>query len=84
MTLFAALALLLHRYTDNDDLVIGTPVANRDRAEIADLIGFFANTLALRINLADNPSFAELLTRARETALDAYSHQTLPFEQLID
>ncbi|MEM9271763.1 MAG: amino acid adenylation domain-containing protein [Cyanobacteria bacterium P01_F01_bin.143] len=84
ITLFAALALLMHRYTDNDDLVIGTPIANRDRAELEGLIGFFANTLALRINLADNPSFTELLTRAREIALGAYSHQTLPFEQLID
>ncbi|MGD1922425.1 MAG: amino acid adenylation domain-containing protein [Pleurocapsa sp.] len=84
ITLYSALALLLHRYTDNDDLVIGTPVANRDRAEIERLIGFFANTLALRINLADYPSFTELLARARETALEAYSHQDLPFEQLID
>ncbi|MEO1801928.1 MAG: amino acid adenylation domain-containing protein, partial [Cyanobacteria bacterium J06629_2] len=84
ITLYSALALLLHRYTDNDDLVIGTPVANRDRTEIEGLIGFFANTLALRINLADNPSFTELLARARETALGAYSHQDLPFEQLID
>ena len=84
ITLYSALALLLHRYTDNDDLVIGTPIANRDRAEVEGLIGFFANTLALRINLADNPSFIELLTRARETALGAYSHQDLPFEQLID
>ncbi|MEM6612981.1 MAG: amino acid adenylation domain-containing protein, partial [Cyanobacteria bacterium P01_C01_bin.72] len=84
ITLYAALALLIHRYTDNDDLVIGTPVANRDRAEVEGLIGFFANTLALRLNLADNPSFTELLTRARETALEAYSHQDLPFEQLID
>ncbi|MEM8827934.1 MAG: amino acid adenylation domain-containing protein [Cyanobacteria bacterium P01_G01_bin.19] len=84
ITLYAALALLIHRYTDNDDLVIGTPIANRDRAEVEGLIGFFANTLALRINLADNPSFTELVTRARETALEAYSHQDLPFEQLID
>ncbi|MEL6495991.1 MAG: amino acid adenylation domain-containing protein, partial [Cyanobacteria bacterium J06623_7] len=84
MTLYAAVALLLHRYTDNDDLVVGTPIANRDRAEIAGLIGFFANTLALRIDLAHNPSFTELLARARETALEAYSHQDLPFEQLID
>ncbi|MEL6929581.1 MAG: amino acid adenylation domain-containing protein, partial [Cyanobacteria bacterium J06600_6] len=84
ITLYSALALLLHRYTDNDDLVIGTPIANRDRAEIEGLIGLFANTLALRINLADNPSFTELLARARETALGAYSHQDLPFEQLID
>ncbi|MEM8677143.1 MAG: amino acid adenylation domain-containing protein [Cyanobacteria bacterium P01_G01_bin.67] len=84
ITLFSALALLLHRYTDNDDLVIGTPIANRDRAEIEGLIGFFANTLALRLDLTDNPSFTELLARARETALGAYSHQDLPFEQLID
>ncbi|MEL7408557.1 MAG: amino acid adenylation domain-containing protein, partial [Cyanobacteria bacterium J06558_2] len=84
ITLLSALALLLHRYTDQDDLVIGTPIANRDRAEVAGLIGFFANTLALRVNLADNPTFTELLARARETALEAYSHQDLPFEQLID
>ena len=84
ITLYSALALLLHRYTDNDDLVIGTPIANRDRAEIEGSIGFFANTLALRLNLADNPSFTELLARARETALGAYGNQDLPFEQLID
>ena len=84
MTVLAALFLLLHRYTGNDDLVIGTSIANRNRPELENLIGFFANTLALRADLANNPSFTELLTQVRETTLAAYTHQDLPFEQLVD
>ncbi|MEM8677443.1 MAG: amino acid adenylation domain-containing protein, partial [Cyanobacteria bacterium P01_G01_bin.67] len=84
MTVLSVLYLLLHRYTGNDDLVIGMPIANRERAEFENLIGLFANTLALRANLANNPIFSELLTQVRENTLTAYSHQDLPFEQLVD
>ncbi|MEM8677667.1 MAG: amino acid adenylation domain-containing protein, partial [Cyanobacteria bacterium P01_G01_bin.67] len=84
MMVLSGLYLLLHRYTGNDDLVIGTPIANRERAEFENLIGLFANTLALRANLAHNPSFTELLEQIRENTLTAYSHQDLPFEQLVD
>ncbi|WP_203737931.1 non-ribosomal peptide synthetase, partial [Actinoplanes italicus] len=84
MTLFAAYAVLLHRETGQDDLVVGTPIANRNQAETEPLIGFFVNTLVLRARLGDNPTFAELLDRVRTTALEAYAHQDLPFEQLVD
>ncbi|MFJ6574318.1 condensation domain-containing protein, partial [Streptomyces sp. NPDC091292] len=84
MTLLAAFNVLLGRYADSDDVVVGTPVANRNRAEAEDLIGFFVNTLVLRTDLSGDPTFAELLGRVRETALAAYAHQDLPFEQLVD
>jgi amino acid adenylation domain-containing protein len=84
MTLLAAFATLLSRYSDQDDMVIGAPIANRNRAEIESLIGFFVNTLALRIDLSGNPTFPILLERVRQVALDAYSHQDLPFEKLVD
>ena len=84
MTVLAALMVLLGRYTGLDDVVAGTPVANRDRAETEDLIGFFVNTLVLRADLSGDPSFTELLGRVRAMALEAYAHQDLPFEQLVD
>jgi len=84
MTLLAAFQTLLSRYTGQEDIVIGSPIANRNRIEIEGLIGFFVNTLVLRIKLADNPTFEELLTRVREVALGAYAHQDLPFEQLVE
>ncbi len=84
MTLLAAFKILLHAYTNQDDLVIGTPTANRNRLEIEGLIGFFVNTLVLRTNLSGNPSFRELLHRVRETCLGAYAHQDLPFERLVE
>ncbi|WP_344591679.1 non-ribosomal peptide synthase/polyketide synthase [Actinomadura vinacea] len=84
MTTFAAFAALLGRYSGQDDIVAGTPVANRNRAETEDLIGFFVNTLVLRTDLSGDPSFGELVRRVRRTALDAYTHQDLPFEQLVE
>ena len=84
MVSFAAFAVLLGRYCGLDDVVVGTPVANRNRAETEDLIGFFVNTLVLRTDLSGDPSFAEILARARRIALDAYAHQDLPFEQLVE
>ncbi|MEV7144842.1 amino acid adenylation domain-containing protein, partial [Streptomyces tauricus] len=84
MTLLAAFSVLLGRYADTDDVVVGTPVANRNRAETEDLIGFFVNTLVMRADLSGDPRFVELLGRVREMALGAYAHQDLPFEQLVD
>ncbi len=84
MTLLAAFASLLHRYSGQDDIVVGSPIANRTRAEMENLVGFFVNTLAMRADLHGNPTFEELLARLREVALDAYAHQDLPFERLID
>ena len=84
MTVLAGFAVLLGRYTGLDDVVVGTPVANRDRAETEDLIGFFVNTLVMRADLSGDPSFTALLGRVRAMALQAYAHQDLPFEQLVD
>ncbi len=83
MALLSAFAALLLRYGSQSDLVIGTPIANRGRAELEDLIGFFANTLALRVNLSGNPAFGDLAQRVREVALGAYAHQDIPFERLV-
>ncbi len=84
MTLLAAFQVLLHRYTGQEDINVGTPIANRNRAEIEGLIGFFVNTLVMRGNLTGEPSFRELLKRVRATALGAYAHQDLPFEMTVD
>ncbi len=84
MVLLAAFQILLYRYTGQDDINVGTPIANRNRAEIENLIGFFINTLVMRGDLSSNPSFREFLKRVRETAIEAYSHQDLPFEMLVD
>ncbi|NJM19925.1 MAG: amino acid adenylation domain-containing protein [Richelia sp. SM1_7_0] len=84
MTLLAGFQTLLYRYTAQEDIVVGSPIANRNRAELEGLIGFFVNTLVLRTNLAGNPSFEELLKRVREVALGAYAHQDLPFELLVE
>ncbi|MBD2520193.1 amino acid adenylation domain-containing protein, partial [Nostoc sp. FACHB-973] len=84
MTLLAAYDTLLYRYTGTEDILVGSPIANRDRSEIEGLIGFFVNTLVMRSNLAGNPTFSELLTRVREMAMEAYSHQHLPFEMLVE
>lgn len=84
MTLLAAFQVLLHGYTNQDDLLIGTPIANRNRIETEGLIGFFVNTLVLRTSLSGNPSFRELLRQVREVCLGAYAHQELPFERLVE
>jgi len=84
MTLLAAFQTLLHRYTNQTDILVGTPVANRTRREVEPLIGFFVNTLVLRADLSGDPSFRELLGRVREAALQAYAHQDLPFEKLVE
>ncbi len=84
MTLLAAFDTLLYRYTGTEDILVGSPIANRDRSEIEELIGFFVNTLVMRTDLAGNPSFSELLLRVREMAMEAYTHQNLPFEMLVE
>ena len=84
MTLLAAFDLLLCRYAGQEQVLVGTPIANRNRSEIEGLIGFFVNTLVLRGDVRGNPSFSELLRRVRETALSAYGHQDLPFEKLVE
>jgi amino acid adenylation domain-containing protein len=84
MTLLGAFSVLLHRHAGAVDIVIGTPVAGRNRAEIEGLIGFFINTLPLRIDLGGNPSFEELLARVKQTALEAFEHQDVPFEKLVE
>lgn len=83
MTLLAAFQVLLWRYTNQEDIVVGTDIANRSRAETESLIGFFMNLLVLRTDLSGNPSFKELLARVRQVTLSAYAHQDLPFEELV-
>ncbi|HEY2292123.1 MAG TPA: amino acid adenylation domain-containing protein, partial [Thermoanaerobaculia bacterium] len=83
MAVLAGFTALLSRYTGQDDICVGSPVANRNRAETESLIGFFVNTLVLRTDLTGDPDAGELLRRAREVALDAYAHQDLPFEKLV-
>jgi amino acid adenylation domain-containing protein len=84
MTLQAAFAVLLARCSGETDIVMGTPIANRTQAELSPLIGFFVNTLVLRSDLSGNPSFSEILQQTRKTALEAYEHQHIPFEMLVD
>ena len=84
MTLLAAFKTLLYRYTGQEDILVGSPIANRNRREIEELIGLFANTLVFRTDLSSNPTFKELLARVREVAFGAYHHQDLPFEKLVE
>jgi len=84
MTLLAALKVLLYRYTGQSDLIVGSPVAGRDRAELEGLIGFFVNMLVLRTDASGDPSFREFLKRVQKVTLDAYSHQELPFEKIVE
>ena len=84
MTLLAGFNTLLFRYTGEEDILVGTPVANRNRVESEGVVGCFVNTLVLRTNLSGDPSFRELLRRVREMALEAYAHQDLPFEKLVE
>ncbi|WP_236062145.1 non-ribosomal peptide synthetase [Actinacidiphila acididurans] len=84
MTLLAAYVVLLHRYSRQEDVVVGVPVANRGQSEVERLIGYFVNTLAIRNDVSGNPSFTELLGRVRGAALDAFAHQEAPFERLVE
>jgi amino acid adenylation domain-containing protein len=84
MTLLATLDLLLSRHTGQDDIIVGSTIAGRSRPETDGLIGFFINALALRTDLSGNPTFPELLKRVREVCLDAYTHQDLPFERVVE
>ncbi|MCA2581201.1 condensation domain-containing protein, partial [Microcystis sp. M39BS1] len=84
MTLLAAFFVLISRYSGQLDVLVGSPIANRNSSAIEKLMGFFANTLALRGDLGRNPSFLELLERVKQTTLSAYAHQDLPFEMLVE
>ncbi|HET6976591.1 MAG TPA: amino acid adenylation domain-containing protein [Pyrinomonadaceae bacterium] len=84
MTLLAAWQVLVHRYSDQRDVVVGTPIAGRTRAEVEGLIGFFANTLVLRTEISGELSFRDLLKRVKQVCLGAYSNQDLPFEKLVE
>jgi amino acid adenylation domain-containing protein len=84
MILFSTFVTFLWRYTDSDDIVVGTPMAARNDAQLEPLIGLFVNTLAIRTDLSGNPTFFDLLRRVRETMLEAFDHQKLPFEQLVE
>jgi amino acid adenylation domain-containing protein len=83
MLMLAAFKVLLYRYTSQSDLVVGIPIANRNRAQTEALIGFFVNTLVLRTDLSGEPTFREVVRRVRETSLEAYAHQDLPFEKIV-
>ena len=84
MTLLAAFQVLLYRYTGQKDIVVGSPIANRHYKETEELIGFFVNTLALRTTFEGNETFIDVLNKVKETTLQAYQHQDVPFEQLVD
>src|SRR5437773_3416688 len=82
--LLAAFQVWLHRYTGQTDVVVGTPVANRERPEVQSLLGLFLNTLPIRVRLDGSPSFRQVLRQVRESLLGAFSHADLPFEQMVE
>jgi amino acid adenylation domain-containing protein len=84
MVMMAAYKILLHHYTEQDDIVLGVPIANRSRPELEKLIGFFVNILVMRTDLSGNPTFREVLKRVRKVSLEAYAHQDIPFEKLVE
>ncbi|MFC5955326.1 amino acid adenylation domain-containing protein [Streptomyces pratens] len=84
MVLLAGVQALLGRWAGAHDVAVGSPVAGRDRGELEPLVGFFVNNLVLRGDLSDDPAFGELVARARDTALEAYAHQEVPFERLVE
>ncbi|KIO77525.1 hypothetical protein TH53_08775 [Pedobacter lusitanus] len=84
MTMLSAFKILLHRYSGQDDICVGSVIAGRTRQELEGLIGFFANTLALRSNLSGNPSFLDFLQQVKETTMGAYEHQDVPFERVVE
>jgi Non-ribosomal peptide synthetase modules and related proteins len=84
MTLLAVFKVLLSRYSGQESIAVGTPIANRNRREIEGLIGFFVNSLVMYTDLGGNPSFTEVLNRVKQTALEAYGHQDIPFEKLVE
>lgn len=84
MGLHAVFSVLLSRYSNEKDIVVGSPIANREQAEITDLIGFFVNTLVLRSDLSESPTFISLLNQSKQMLLDAYAHQQVPFEQIVE
>jgi len=84
MFLFTTFNILLHRYSGQDEILVGTPIANRNLPELENLIGVFINTLVLRTNIAGDPNFRELLKKVRDVSLEAYAHQDLPFEKLVE
>ena len=83
ITLLAAFQVLLHRYSSQEDIAVGSPIAGRTQPELEGLIGFFVNTLVLRGDLSGDPAFRELLRRIRRTAIEAYTHQDVPFEKIV-
>lgn len=84
MSLLATFQTLLHRYSGQEDIIVGTPIAGRNQVETEKLIGLFLNNLAIRTNLSGNPTFRQLLSQVRQVTLDAYEHQDLPFEKLVE
>ena len=84
MVLLTVFKILLYRYTEQEDIIVGSPIANRTRPEVAPLIGFFVNTMVLRTDLSGNPNFLELLSRVKQTAMAAYAHQDTPFQYLVE
>src|SRR5262249_57953053 len=84
MTLLAGFGVLMSRYSGQDDIVVGAPIANRQEAQLEELIGFFVNMLVMRVRVERERSFSELLGEVRRMALEAYQHQDVPFERLVE